>query len=182
MRVKVFKSFVFSFLLVLPFFFAREAGTTVELRHPRGDGVLSLYTVHLKEEVTVQYRAGGNQYIDDGVEALNHLLRSRSDQKETQMALALFELVDHIQDHFGVKTIHVVSGYRSPELNAQLRSQGRRVASRSRHMFGQAMDIRLPGISARTVRDYLLSLKIGGVGYYGANNFVHVDVGPFRTW
>ena len=27
-----------------------------------------------------------------------------------------------------------------------------------------------------------LRLERGGVGYYRASNFVHLDTGPFRTW
>lgn len=149
---------------------------------PRGDGVLSLYNVHLKETVTVEYRRGNGRYSDAGLEKINHLLRCRADNKETEMARDLIELVDHLQDHFGVRTVDVVSGYRTPSFNAYLKRLGRRVARHSRHMLGEAMDIRLPGVNMRTVRNYLVVLRTGGVGYYGRSRFVHVDVGPFRTW
>lgn len=149
---------------------------------PRGDGVLSLYNVHLRESVTVQYRRGTGRYVDEGLAKINHLLRCRADNKETEMARDLIELVDHLQDHFGVETVHVVSGYRTPSFNAYLKRLGRRVARHSRHMLGEAMDIRIPSVNMRTVRNYLVTLRTGGVGYYGRSRFVHVDVGPFRTW
>ena len=46
----------------------------------RGDGILSLYNVHLKESVTVQYRRSSGRYDDEGLEKINHLLRCRADR------------------------------------------------------------------------------------------------------
>ena len=116
------------------------------------------------------------------MEAVNYLLRCRLSSKEASFPIELIELIDHLQEHFGEREIEVISGYRSPALNASLRRQGRRVASKSYHMQGMAMDIRIPGVSSRLVRDYTLSLARGGVGYYGQKGFVHVDVGPVRQW
>lgn len=178
MKARILSLLVLGILALYP---ARANTTFVMVTHPRGDGILSLYTVHLKEHIAVQYRKKGD-YVEKGVELLNHALRSRLDDKEAPMSLALIELVDHLQDHFHVNTVQVISGYRSPEFNAYLRRRGRRAAKYSRHMRGEAMDIQLPGVSARTLRKYLLTLHVGGVGYYGAHSFVHVDVGPFRTW
>ena len=56
------------------------------------------------------------------------------------------------------------------------------VASRSLHMVGQAIDIRVPGVKLEKLRDAAASLKIGGVGFYPDLNFVHVDVGRVRHW
>jgi uncharacterized protein YcbK (DUF882 family) len=49
-------------------------------------------------------------------------------------------------------------------------------------MEAEAIDIRIPGIPSSAVRDAALTLHRGGVGYYGASDFVHVDVGRFRRW
>ena len=45
-----------------------------------------------------------------------------------------------------------------------------------------AIDIRVPGIPTAQLRDAALALRRGGVGYYAASNFVHVDVGRIRNW
>jgi len=45
-----------------------------------------------------------------------------------------------------------------------------------------AIDIRLSGFSTARLRDHALSLKRGGVGYYKASDFVHVDTGRVRFW
>jgi uncharacterized protein YcbK (DUF882 family) len=49
-------------------------------------------------------------------------------------------------------------------------------------MVGKAMDIRLPEVKLKTLREAAASLKRGGVGYYPASNFVHVDTGRVRYW
>ena len=82
------------------------------------------------------------------------------------------------------ESFEVISGYRSPATNARLREahENSGVASRSLHMQGMAIDIRLNGRSLSALRDTALSLRAGGVGYYPASDFVHVDVGRIRRW
>ncbi|MGW8227490.1 MAG: YcbK family protein, partial [Gammaproteobacteria bacterium] len=76
----------------------------------------------------------------------------------------------------------VISGYRSPTTNAKLNRISSGVAKRSLHMQGKAIDIRLPGVELKHLRQAALSLKAGGVGYYPKSNFVHVDTGRPRFW
>jgi uncharacterized protein YcbK (DUF882 family) len=63
-----------------------------------------------------------------------------------------------------------------------LRTKSNGVASRSLHLDGRAIDIRLPDVPLKKLRDAAIGLKRGGVGYYPGSNFVHVDTGRFRTW
>jgi uncharacterized protein YcbK (DUF882 family) len=42
--------------------------------------------------------------------------------------------------------------------------------------------VRLPGVPLAEVRDAALELKAGGVGYYAASDFVHLDTGRPRRW
>ena len=58
----------------------------------------------------------------------------------------------------------------------------RGVAKESYHIKGQAVDIYVPGVSLRKLKDVAVGLGQGGVGYYPKSNFIHVDVGPVRTW
>ena len=76
----------------------------------------------------------------------------------------------------------MVCGYRSQMSNELLRRTTVGVAQHSRHMLGEAIDIRIPGISTSRLRDAALALQRGGVGYYPQSQFVHVDVGPVRHW
>ena len=56
------------------------------------------------------------------------------------------------------------------------------VASNSLHLKGMAIDIRLSDVDLSRLQKAAMSLKGGGVGYYPASDFVHVDVGPVRHW
>lgn len=148
----------------------------------RGDGTISLYNLHLGEAVSVRYRKPDGSYDKHALEEINHVLRCRQTFKVHEISAHLIELVDAIQDHFGAKQVDVVSGYRSPELNLNLKRTGHHVADKSLHIQGFAMDIRIPGVSTNALRQFAYGLHEGGVGYYPHDGFVHVDVGPVRTW
>jgi uncharacterized protein YcbK (DUF882 family) len=49
-------------------------------------------------------------------------------------------------------------------------------------MQGKALDIRLQGVTCARLRDLALDSARGGVGYYRASNFVHIDTGRVRAW
>ena len=78
--------------------------------------------------------------------------------------------------------IDMVCGYRSPGSNEFLRGTASGVASHRLHMQGEAIDIRIPGVTTSKLRDVALSLRRGRVGYYPKSEFVHVDVGRIRRW
>jgi uncharacterized protein YcbK (DUF882 family) len=76
----------------------------------------------------------------------------------------------------------VISGYRSPQTNARLHERSTGVAQHSLHIEGRAIDVRVAGIDCTDLAAHALGLKRGGVGYYRASDFVHLDTGAFRTW
>ena len=49
-------------------------------------------------------------------------------------------------------------------------------------MQGQAIDIRIAYVPLAKLRYAALPVRRGGVGYYPASDFVHVDTGRLRTW
>jgi uncharacterized protein YcbK (DUF882 family) len=63
-----------------------------------------------------------------------------------------------------------------------LRSKSSGVAKNSQHLLGNAIDVRLRGVSAAALRDAAISLQRGGVGYYQGSDFVHIDTGRVRRW
>ena len=76
----------------------------------------------------------------------------------------------------------VISGYRSPQTNAMLHERSAGVAQHSLHMDGRAIDVRISGVDCADLAARALDLRRGGVGYYRASDFVHLDTGAFRTW
>jgi len=147
-----------------------------------GDGVLGMQDVQTHEFFNVIYKDDQGRYDSEALATIDHIFRCHGGQEEFPISLKLIELLDHIQDHYGAKEVKVVSGYRSPQYNANLRRRSRRVARESLHMEGMAADILIPGVTIRELRDYARSLQAGGVGYYGRRAFIHVDVGPVRHW
>jgi hypothetical protein len=81
-----------------------------------------------------------------------------------------------------VDTVEIISAYRRKELNEALLKEGHQVSPGSLHMKGQAVDFHMDEIREETLRDYLTGLGLGGVGYYGPLDFIHVDTGPVRSW
>ena len=76
----------------------------------------------------------------------------------------------------------IISGYRSPITNAALHANSDGVATRSLHMEGRAIDIRVRGVDLRATARRRHCQQAGGVGYYQSSDFIHVDTGRVRRW
>jgi uncharacterized protein YcbK (DUF882 family) len=147
--------------------------------------VLSFFHTHTGERLKTAYCCGG-EYQPAALAEVNHLLRDFRVNEEKPIDPKLLDLLHELGGTLGTDSpFHVISGYRSAATNAMLRERGGAgsgVAPHSLHMVGQAIDIRVPGIKLDRLREAAASLKIGGVGYYPASDFVHVDVGRVRYW
>jgi uncharacterized protein YcbK (DUF882 family) len=161
-----------------------------ETEAPTADGAtnyrLRMDNIHTGEKIDIVYRIG-NTYVPEALAKLNSFLRDHNtqdvidyDPKEFDVLHAMMTRLGRVSD--GV--IDVVCGYRTPETNQALRHSSAKtgVAEHSQHMEGHAIDLRVPGVSTVTLRNAVLSLHAGGVGYYPTSQFVHVDVGPVRQW
>jgi uncharacterized protein YcbK (DUF882 family) len=146
---------------------------------------LRLYQLHTRERLDVVYRIG-DEYVPSAVEKLNQFLRDYRTETVSSYDLKEFDLLHTIMARLGRPNgvIDIVCGYRTPETNEHLRhgTAESGVAEHSQHMLAKAIDMRVPGVSTARLRDTALSLQAGGVGYYPVSRFVHVDVGPVRTW
>jgi len=143
---------------------------------------LSFRHLHTGESLRVVYREPEG-YVPEALQALSRLLRDHRTGDEYPIEPTLFDLLHDVQSAAGnAGTIRVISGYRSRRTNEHLRAQGRAVASRSLHLVGKAIDLRIDGVPSEHLRSVALGLQRGGVGYYPRSDFVHLDVGRFRTW
>ena len=147
------------------------------------DGELTFFNVHTDERLQVRYRDDAGNYDLTALDEVNHILRCHHTGEVAAIDVRMLEHVNLVQKAVdGGGEIHVISGYRSPEYNAQLQKRSRRVARHSLHIEGQALDFYIPGVKPRELRHAALKLRYGGVGYYPRKNFIHLDCGPFRTW
>lgn len=143
---------------------------------------LSLLNLHTGERLAATYFEAG-RYLPDALSAIDRVLRDHRTGAVHPIDPGLLDLVASLSDQLGGQgTVQVISGYRSPASNAALHARSSGVATRSLHMQGKAMDIRVPGVELRHVRKAALALGRGGVGYYPDSDFVHVDVGKVRHW
>ena len=146
-----------------------------------GERSLNLYNIHTGEFVNQIYWQDG-QYIQEGLDDINVLLRDFRTREVSHISRNLLDDLHDLQTIFNPKQpISIISGYRSPKTNAQLRKNGG-VAKRSLHMQGKAIDIRLPGINLKHVQKAAIQMQRGGVGIYTKSNFVHLDTGRVRRW
>jgi uncharacterized protein YcbK (DUF882 family) len=147
------------------------------------EGRLSLVNLHTHDKLTVKFRNAYGEYDPGALKDLNWVLRCHYTGQVHEIDKDVIEFVNLVDKRFGGgNEVEVISGYRSPEYNKKLISVGRGVAKNSLHLAGKAIDIRIPGVDLRKIRDEALNLKLGGVGYYKQSNFVHLDCGRFRTW
>lgn len=82
----------------------------------------------------------------------------------------LVDILQKIRDHFG-KAVTITSAFRTASHNKKVGG-----ATYSQHLYGTAADIKVSGVTASAVADYVETLmpNAGGIGRY--STFTHVDV------
>jgi len=144
---------------------------------------LGLINLHTSEALNVVFRHG-ERYLTDALARIDHVLRDHRTGLVHPIDPALLDQLDRLAGALGAgsRPFHVISGYRAPASNAMLAARSGGVASRSLHLSGRAIDIRLPGVPLATVHEAALRIGAGGVGYYPGSDFVHLDTGRARRW
>ena len=152
---------------------------------PLSDGPYQLhfFHTHTRERLNVVYR-NGKGYDHESLARLNRYLRDHRTGEIHEYDPRVFDLLHELTTALGNPNleIDVVCGYRTAWSNEFLRTHGHGVARHSLHVQAMAIDIRVPGVPIAQLRDAALALHRGGVGYYAASDFVHVDVGRVRRW
>lgn len=143
---------------------------------------IRMYSGRTGERIDTIYWIEG-EYIGEALREVNAFMRDwrngktiNIDTRNVDIMAASLRLMDTTEPYM------LLSGYRSPETNAMLRSQSSGVARNSLHMIGQAADLRLSSRSVSQMAQAAASCGAGGVGKYSGSNFVHMDCGDVRTW
>lgn len=143
---------------------------------------VKMYSGRTGESIDTIYWVDG-KYIPEALDEITHFMRDwrtdtvkRIDRRTVDIIAATHSLLDVSESYM------LLSGYRSPQTNAMLRSRSRGVAKHSLHMKGEAADLRLQDRTVAQIYRAALSCRAGGVGKYTHSDFVHMDCGPVRTW
>ena len=149
---------------------------------PGSGARLILINTHTGEVLDTVYRTD-SQYLPGELGRLDWLLRDHRTGDVLTLDSRLFDLLHELAGSAGLEPRYqVISGFRSPATNAMLAANSDGVSSRSLHVEGKAIDVRLEGLALERLRDLALAKRAGGVGYYPASDFVHLDVGRVRGW
>ena len=143
---------------------------------------IALLNLHTDERLDIEYSRDG-VHVPAALSAIEVLLRDFRTGDRHPIDPGLMDYLVRVADSAGIDPVFsVISGYRSPETNARLHERSTGVARHSLHIEGRAIDVRMSGINCADLAAHALELKCGGVGYYRASDFVHLDTGAFRTW
>lgn len=111
------------------------------------------------------------------VQAANGLLLAHSAINVSCVKPNLLGLVRRAESHFGKKVV-VTSGYRSPSHNKRVRG-----ARFSQHLYCNALDLYMPGVTRDDLARYFFSQPDrGGIGLYCHTRSIHIDTGRKRQW
>ncbi len=143
---------------------------------------LSFVNLHTNETLQCCYWKN-NQLNIDALAKINYILRDHRTQEVAQIDHQLIDMLHNLHSlTASAAPFEIISGYRSAKTNQALRNSTSGVAKRSLHMQGKAIDVRLPDIELKKLRDVAISLQAGGVGYYSKSGFLHIDTGRPRNW
>ena len=143
---------------------------------------IALLNLHTGERLDIEYCRDG-AYVPQALSAIEVCLRDYRTGDRHAIDPALMDYLHDVARAADVDpAFSVISGYRSPQTNSMLHERSSGVAQHSLHMEGRAIDVRVTGIACADLAARALDLRRGGVGYYRASDFVHLDTGAFRTW
>ena len=141
-----------------------------------------MYSGRTGESVDTIYWIEG-EYIPDVLKEVNYFMRDWRSDKTRSMDARTVDIMAATHSLLDVREpFTLLSGYRTPQTNAMLRSRSRGVAKNSLHMKGQAADLRLKSRSVNQMAKAAIACSAGGVGRYSKSNFVHMDCGAVRSW
>lgn len=157
-------------------------GRSVAGGQDKGPRRIALLNLHTNERLSIEYFRDG-AYVPNALSSIESCLRDFRTGQQHGIDPSLMDYLVEVAHALGVDPVFsVISGYRSPQTNAYLHEKSTGVAQHSLHMEGRAIDVRVARVDCASLAAHALDLKRGGVGYYRASDFVHLDTGAFRTW
>ena len=141
---------------------------------------LRLTNAHTGESFDGPYRDDLGP-IAMAMEELSYFLRDHHSGEKTAIDVGIVDFLASVMDSVGAIKATVLSAFRTRETNAMLARTTFGVAENSQHIYGRALDIRLPTRNEDAMQA-ARGLERGGVGWYPHSGFFHIDTGPVRNW
>jgi uncharacterized protein YcbK (DUF882 family) len=131
--------------------------------HPESE---TIHAVRLGEDFHIRVRDVRGHVPPSALKAFERLMRQGNATHPVDPRLVT--LVGIVSNHFGSKTMEVVSGYRA--------FTPTQYTPHSNHNYGKAIDFRIHGVKDDEVYDFCRTLRSAGCGYYPNSSFLHLDV------
>lgn len=119
--------------------------------------------------------------IASAIADLGQFLRDHHANRVGPVHVDTLDFLAEVMAAVGAPEATILSAYRTPETNAMLATYIVGVAEKSQHLLGRALDVTFDARLA-DARSAALRMGRGGVGWYPASNFIHLDTGPLRSW
>ncbi len=142
------------------------AAPVVYAARPRTPGIVHLRRLATNEEANLRVSDRRGRLPPPTIQGIERMLRYPNGLTHPIDA-RLMSLLGVVSNHFGSRTIEVVSGFR-PYSPTQY-------TAHSNHNIGHAVDFRVSGVPNEVVRDFCRTLRNTGCGYYPNSVFVHMD-------
>jgi uncharacterized protein YcbK (DUF882 family) len=147
---------------------------------PTGPRRLTLKNAHTGETFSGPYRDATGP-LPSAIADLTVFLRDFHADKCGPVDVGMLDFLANVMTTSGQRSATVLSAYRTRETNERLRATQFGVAEQSQHLFGRAIDVTFDS-RLSNVKQAALAMKQGGVGWYPASFFIHLDSGPARSW
>jgi uncharacterized protein YcbK (DUF882 family) len=144
--------------------------------HGKGDGARDVvHAFRLEEEFRIHMRDGRGKIPAAALRSFERLMRQgEAAEGRHPPDPRLVALITTVSNHFGGRPLEIVSGFR-----AYTPTQ---YTTRSNHNEGRALDFRIRGVKNEELRDFCLTLRNAGCGYYPNSTFVHVDARDTKAY
>lgn len=163
--------------IVLPGYEPPRGGRGRQASQPRwgrvrNPGVVNFYRIATRQRTRLRLVDQRGRASRAAIRRISDVMRPRDARRSERFPTPparLLEVIARISDHFGGRTVQVISGFRHA---------GGYTRETSQHTSGHAMDIHIDGVPNTELRDFVRTFERVGCGYYPRSTFVHVDVRP----
>ena len=143
---------------------------------------IALHNLWTEEYLDLTYWRDGD-YLADPLADFDYLLRDWRSGEVGEIFRTVFDQLFWLKRALGGDApFGIISGFRSESTNQMLNATSEGVATNSLHTYGMAIDIRMEGLAGEGIWRQAVELGMGGAGLYRSSDFVHLDVGPVRSW